>query len=146
MITISPTIAWFIAAALVLALELFLTTAYLLAVSFGLAAGAIAAWAGFGFSGQILACAAAVALGCVAVLIYKKKFSGRKDDSMRLQNLDEGRLVRVDSVGSDGLAVVTYRGATWIARPGSASNLTPGVWTIESVDGTQLILGERRGS
>ena len=140
MITISPTIAWFIAAALVLALELFLTTAYLLAVSFGLAAGAIA------FSGQILACAAAVALGCVAVLIYKKKFSGRKDDSMRLQNLDEGRLVRVDSVGSDGLAVVTYRGATWIARPGSASNLTPGVWTIESVDGTQLVLGERRGS
>ena len=143
MITISPTIAWFIAAALVLALELFLTTAYLLAVSFGLAAGAIAAWAGFGFSGQILP---AVALGCVAVLIYKKKFSGRKDDSMRLQNLDEGRLVRVDSVGSDGLAVVTYRGATWIARPGSASNLTPGVWTIESVDGTQLVLGERRGS
>lgn len=49
-------------------------------------------------------------------------------------------------VGSDGLAVVTYRGATWIARPGSASNLTPGVWTIESVDGTQLVLGERRGS
>lgn len=145
MISISSTVAWFIAAALVLALELFLTTAYLLAVSFGLAAAAVAAWSGFGFSGQILACALAVALGCVAVLLWKKRSAGRKDDSARLQNLDEGRFVRVSSVGSDGLAVVTYRGATWIARPGSNEKLSPGVWTIETVDGTQLVLGHRRG-
>ena len=52
-------------------------------------------------------------------------------------------LCLMDVVGSDGLAVVQYRGAPWVARPEGNEPLTPGRWTIARVDGTQLVLGRR---
>ena len=53
--------------------------------------------------------------------------------------LDRDQIVTVEAVGSDGLAVVQYRGAPWIARPGEGV-LSPGIWLIDRVDGAQLIL------
>lgn len=142
-ISISPALAWSIAAAAVLGAELLLSTTYLLAVALGLAVTAVAAWAGLSFSWQLFVCALAVAAGCVGVLLWRRRHAGAPDPSARLQNLDEGRCVRVASAGSDGLAVVQYRGATWIARPQGAAPLTPGRWTIARVDGAQLVLDRR---
>ena len=71
------------------------------------------------------------------------EMQGRKDPSAKLQHLDSGQWVTVDVVGSDGLAVVQYRGAPWVARPEGNEPLTPGRWTIARVDGTQLVLGRR---
>lgn len=143
MIPISPTLVWCIAAAVVLAAELFLSTVYLLAVVFGLLVAAIYAWIGLAFTWQLFACAAAVSAGCLFVLVFRRIRAGRRDPAERLQNLDEGNCVKVDAVGSDGLAVVTYRGATWIARPADSHPLTAGWWTIARVDGAQLVLDRR---
>ena len=78
-----------------------------------------------------------------SVFAVRRRNAGRKDPSAKLQHLDSGQWVTVDVVGSDGLAVVQYRGAPWVARPEGNEPLTPGRWTIARVDGTQLVLGRR---
>ena len=118
MFSVSPAIAWLIAGIAVLGAEIFLGTAYLLVVAFA-----------FG--------------GCLSVIAVRRRNAGRKDPSAKLQHLDSGQWVTVDVVGSDGLAVVQYRGAPWVARPEGNEPLTPGRWTIARVDGTQLVLGRR---
>ena len=145
MISLSPALAWSIGAAIVLGVELFLGTTFLLAVVFGFAVSALVAWSGFSFSWQLLVCACAVSTGCMGVFLWRRRQAGREDPSVRLQNLDQGRFVQVDAVGSDGLAVVRYRGATWIARPEGTEPLTPGRWAIARVDGAQLVLSRRAG-
>ena len=92
---------------------------------------------------QLVVCAVILAGGCLSVIAVRRKHAGRKDASSELQHLDNGQWVRVDTVCSDGLAVVQYRGAPWIARPDGDEPLTPGRWTIARVDGTQLVLGRR---
>lgn len=143
MISISPVLAWFIGAAIVLAVELMIGTTFLLAVVLGLAVTGLAAWAGVAFSWQLFICAVTVTAGCIGVFYWRKRRANKEDPSVRLQNLDEGRCVTVDVVGSDGLAVVSYRGATWIARAADGEILTPGRWVIAQVDGAQLVLAER---
>lgn len=143
MISISPVLAWFIGAAIVLAVELMIGTTFLLAVVFGLAVTGLAAWIGLSFSWQLFICAITVAAGCIGVFYWRKRRASKEDPSVRLQNLDEGQCVTVDVVGTDGLAVVRYRGATWIARAADNKALTPGRWVIAQVDGAQLVLAER---
>ncbi|WP_418869878.1 NfeD family protein, partial [Sutterella wadsworthensis] len=107
--------------------------------------GATAAGAAVGldFTMQLVVCAAVLAGGCLSVIAVRRRNAGRKDPSAKLQHLDSGQWVTVDVVGSDGLAVVQYRGAPWVARPEGNEPLTPGRWTIARVDGTQLVLGRR---
>ena len=95
------------------------------------------------FTMQLVVCAAVLAGGCLSVIAVRRRNAGRKDPSAKLQHLDSGQWVTVDVVGSDGLAVVQYRGAPWVARPEGNEPLTPGRWTIARVDGTQLVLGRR---
>ena len=137
MFSVSPAIAWLIAGIAVLGAEIFLGTAYLLVVAF--AFGATAAGAAM----QLVVCAAVLAGGCLSVIAVRRRNAGRKDPSAKLQHLDSGQWVTVDVVGSDGLAVVQYRGAPGVARPEGNEPLTPGRWTIARVDGTQLVLGRR---
>ena len=81
------------------------------------------------------------------VLMYfrsRKKLQGEMSLSDTIDGDDAGStLCLMDVVGSDGLAVVQYRGAPWVARPEGNEPLTPGRWTIARVDGTQLVLGRR---
>ena len=98
---------------------------------------------GLDFTMQLVVCAAVLAGGCLSVIAVRRRNAGRKDPSAKLQHLDSGQWVTVDVVGSDGLAVVQYRGAPWVARPEGNEPLTPGRWTIARVDGTQLVLGRR---
>ena len=136
MFSVSPAIAWLIAGIAVLGAEIFLGTAYLLVVAFAFAVG-------LDFTMQLVVCAAVLAGGCLSVIAVRRRNAGRKDPSAKLQHLDSGQWVTVDVVGSDGLAVVQYRGAPWVARPEGNEPLTPGRWTIARVDGTQLVLGRR---
>lgn len=146
MITISPAIAWLVAGVVVLGLEIFLGTAFLLAVSFAFAAAALAAALGAVFNWQLVVCAVALAAGCAAILAWRRRSAGREDASEALQHLDAGQWVSVTTVGSDGLALVQYRGAPWIARSESGEALSSGRWTIARVDGAQLVLGRRLGA
>ena len=143
MFSVSPAIAWLIAGIAVLGAEIFLGTAYLLVVAFAFGATAAGAAVGLDFTMQLVVCAAVLAGGCLSVIAVLRRNAGRKDPSAKLQHLDSGQWVTVDVVGSDGLAVVQYRGAPWVARPEGNEPLTPGRWTIARVDGTQLVLGRR---
>ena len=134
---ISGTILWFVAALIVAGAEMFLGTIYLIAVALGAAAGGAASFFGASLEAQIALCALVIV---AAAFLIRRLPAARADRAGELQRLDEGNLVRVESVGSDGLAVVQYRGAPWIARPGKEA-IRPGLWTIERVDGVQLVLG-----
>lgn len=117
MFSVSPAIAWLIAGIAVLGAEIFLGTAYLLVVAFAFGATAAGAAVGLDFTMQLVVCAAVLAGGCLSVIAVRRRNAGRKDPSAKLQHLDSGQWVTVDVVGSDGLAVVQYRGAPWVARP-----------------------------
>ena len=130
MFSVSPAIAWLIAGIAVLGAEIFLGTAYLLVVAFAFGATAAGAAVGLDFTMQLVVCAAVLAGGCLSVIAVRRRNAGRKDPSAKLQHLDSGQWVTVDVVGSDGLAVVQYRGAPWVARPEGNEPLTPGRWTI----------------
>lgn len=141
---VSAAVLWFIAALAALAAEMFLGTFYLLMVAAGCAAAGAAAWADLSSALQLSLCAVVTVVGCCAVRIYRRRAARRPDEAERLMQLDSGQLVKVERVTGDGLSVVQYRGAAWIARP-SAMPLSPGLWTIERVDGAQLVLGEPVG-
>ncbi len=141
--TLSATVLWFIAALLLAGGEMLLGTVFLLAVAGGAAAAGCASWAGLSMAWQLALCGLVIVAGSAAILLLRRR-AAVDDEAAKLQALDAGRLVRVEAVGSDGLAVVQYRGAPWISRP-SETPLTPGLWTIERVDGTQLVLGRRVG-
>lgn len=111
MFSVSPAIAWLIAGIAVLGAEIFLGTAYLLVVAFAFGATAAGAAVGLDFTMQLVVCAAVLAGGCLSVIAVRRRNAGRKDPSAKLQHLDSGQWVTVDVVGSDGLAVVQYRGA-----------------------------------
>ena len=129
MFSVSPAIAWLIAGIAVLGAEIFLGTAYLLVVAFAFGATAAGAAVGLDFTMQLVVCAAVLAGGCLSVIAVRRRNAGRKDPSAKLQHLDSGQWVTVDVVGSDGLAVVQYRGAPWVARPEGNEPLTPGRWS-----------------
>ena len=137
---ISGTIFWFVAALIVAGAEMFLGTIYLIAVALGAAAGGAASFFGASLEAQIALCALVIVAAAFLIRRLRAARAGEADRAGELQRLDEGNLVRVESVGSDGLAVVQYRGAPWIARPGKEA-IRPGLWTIERVDGVQLVLG-----
>ena len=137
---ISATVLWFVTALLVAGVEMMIGTIYLIAVALGAAAGGAASFFGLSVELQIALCALVIVAASFLIRRMKAARAGNADRAEQLQRLDEGNLVRVESVGSDGLAVVQYRGAPWIARPG-AESLRPGLWTIERIDGVQLVLG-----
>lgn len=131
---------WFIAALVVLGIELMLGTVYLLAAALGLAAGGLASWAGLDFTLQCLAVGlVTIAGGLVARMLRRGKAGGEAE---ALQSIDEGREVEVRSVAADGSAEVIYRGARWRARA-AVGSLAAGRWTIGRVDGTELVLEKK---
>lgn len=134
--SISATVIWFVLALLVAGAEMLTGTIYLLVVAVGCAGGGLASYAGLPVSWQLAVCAVLTVAGAFLV----RRFKSQPDDQAEvLMKLDRDQIVTVEAVGSDGLAVVQYRGAPWIARPGEGV-LSPGIWQIDRVDGAQLIL------
>lgn len=134
---LTTTSLWFIAALVVLGIELMLGTVYLLAAALGLAAGGLASWAGLDFTLQCLAVGLVTIAGCLVARVLRGGKAGGEAEA--LQSIDEGREVEVRSVAADGSAEVIYRGARWRARA-KAGTLSVGRWTIDRVDGTELVL------
>ena len=101
---------------LLVAAELLTGTFYLLMLAIGGVAGALAAHAGLGLSGQLVS---GGVTGGVAVLIsYLVRRRRPGDPSPRADrsvNLDVGETVQIDDWGADGTAQIRYRGAPWIA-------------------------------
>jgi membrane protein implicated in regulation of membrane protease activity len=117
----ADSIFWWIAAGLLVVLELVSMTFYLLMLALGAVAGALTAHAGMSITVQMIVGAV---VGMVAVVAgYQRRKRRPGDPSVRAErsvNLDVGGIVQIDEWGVDGTAEVRYRGASWAVqlRPG----------------------------
>jgi len=132
---------WWVAAGAVIALEWATGTFYLLMLSAGLVAAALATYLGASSSAQWMV-AAVVGGGLVVIWrSYRKNQPPQAPASTNPDvNLDVGSTVRVDAWAADGTASVRYRGAHWDVSllPGETGE--PGNYTIAEVIGSRLIV------
>ncbi len=134
----SSTLWWLLAGALVAA-ELATGTFYLLMVALGAAAGALAAHAGVGATGQVVA-AAVCAAGATAAWHFKRARSPKSApvESNRDVNLDIGQRLQVPEWQPDGSARVSYRGAMWAVRFAGGGQPAAGEHVIVALQGNEL--------
>jgi membrane protein implicated in regulation of membrane protease activity len=134
---------WFIAAGVLVAVEIFSGTLYLLMLSLGMAAGGVLALAGAGFPLQ-LAGSGVIALVATLALRKSRLVSGRKKLSAAA-SLDVGNTVTVDEWktmpwGTCG-ARVSYRGTWWDVEPENGNAPPePGIFVIQGIRANRLIV------
>lgn len=140
---------WLGLAALLVILEIFSGTFYLLMIAFGMLAGAMAAWFGLSNPLQML-CVALVGVAAVLLLRLRRKQGGTTtrtaaDPSI---NLDIGQSLRVDEWhGTDPgpyQARVAYRGALWDIELEKGGKPVPGDYVIREVHGSRLLVAAGR--
>lgn len=137
-------IIWFCLALVVTFLEMFLVTFYLLAVAAGFSAGGIAAYFECTTETQITAAGiTTIIVACFSFMLRKKL---RRTIDTKLNNMDKGERVHVEAskIAADGSAKVVYRGADWLAYS-TKGPLTAGIYLIDHIDGTRLVLEEKVG-
>jgi membrane protein implicated in regulation of membrane protease activity len=130
---------WWIAAGVLVAVELTTGSFYLLMLALGAAAGALAAHSGLGSSAQVVV---AAVLGGGAVVAWHLKRSRQPNaepvERNRDVSLDIGQSVHVAEWQPDGTARVHYRGAAWSVRLAPGSPPAPGPHVIVAVQGSEL--------
>ncbi|MCM1129089.1 MAG: hypothetical protein NC211_05040 [Alistipes senegalensis] len=138
-------VLWLVAAGLLVAVEIFSGTFYLLMLALGCAAGGLIALAGWGlafqFAGAGIAGTAATLLLAKSRFGMKKLLSSAHDPSV---NLDIGNVLAVHEwqTGCDGAryARVSYRGAMWDVAPGEKVQVRPGRFVIREIRSNCLIV------
>lgn len=133
----SDMMRWFLAAGLLVILELFVGTFYLLMVALGIAAGGIAA--AFGASVPIQALAAALVGVGATLLLYRRSRKAKLAARDPNINLDIGQSISV-AEWHDGSARVMYRGALWDVDLAPGGNPAAGQFTIRELRGNRLIV------
>jgi membrane protein implicated in regulation of membrane protease activity len=136
--------SWLAFTGLVIILELFTGTFYLLMVAVGLLAGALAAWFNAGASTQMIV---AAAVGAVATLaLHKSKFGWREKPEVSRDpnvNMDIGQAIKVEFWEDQGdgkfTARAMYRGAMWDVELRHAAAFA-GMFIIEEIQGSRLIV------
>lgn len=132
---------WWVLAGAMVALELFTGTFYLLMLTIGMAAAALAAHAGLGLTGQLIV-GAVVGSAAVVGWHLKKKQRARNQpvDALSDVRLDVGEVVQIEQWLADGTAEVHYRGAKWdaIHRPGVTPG--PGQHRVAELIGNRLLV------
>lgn len=133
-------IVWFIAAALMVAAELFAGTLYLLVIALGAVAGGAVSLAG----GAVWMQFAVAALVAVAGFVWvRRKGRGTSDASPSTNlSLDVGQPVEVVERRVDGSLRVAYRGSQWDADLEPAAGNGP--YAVKEVRGTRLLLAARK--
>ncbi|MDR0274689.1 MAG: NfeD family protein [Burkholderiaceae bacterium] len=132
---------WWIAAGLLVAVELMTGTFYLLMLALGAVAGALAAHLGLGASGQLLTGAFVGSAVVLAAYLVKRPKPGdlpaRADRSV---NLDIGETVQIDAWNADGTAQVRYRGAQWTVLPRGDAPTRTGAHRVVELSGNRLLV------
>lgn len=134
----SPTVWWILAGALVAA-ELVSGTFYLLMLSLGAAAAALAAHMGMPPEAH-WATFAAVGGGAVLVLYLIRRRRKPTAEDERHDHLDLGAMVHVTKWSPEGQTRVQYRGAEWSARHAHGGAPRIGPHRIAGQDGNELLL------
>jgi membrane protein implicated in regulation of membrane protease activity len=131
---------WLIAAGVLVILELFTGTFYLLMIAIGLSFGALASLLGWSVPAQTIA---AAVVGVFATGLLHRSRLGRphKGDPARDHNvnLDIGQNVEVPAWQA-GHARVMYRGALWDVELGPGAKPEAGRFKIVEVQGSRLIV------
>jgi membrane protein implicated in regulation of membrane protease activity len=136
----SESTIWWLLAGAAVGIELLTGTFYLLMLSIGLAAAAIASYLGLALTWQFVT-AAVVGGGAVVLWHFLR---GDQSDKRPAQSntdvhIDIGEPVFVDSWNADGTTNVKYRGANWAAvTHGQAP--TTGQYRITELLGNRLVL------
>lgn len=141
----NPAMWWLIAAGVLVIMELFSGTFYLLMVAVGLLAGSAAAWFGLGGSAQAVI---AGAVAAVSTLALRRSKWGKIQRTNSAQDanilLDIGQVLHVQQWEDDGLsnhsARVQYRGAQWDVQLASGAEPKAGRCVIREVRGSCLIV------
>jgi len=132
---------WFVLAGVLIILEIFTGTFYLLMLAIGCGAGGIAAWFGVPIGPQLIT---AAAVGLVTTFILRRSKLGKSSnpDAARDRNinLDIGETVTVNQWSPEGVARVMYRGAMWDVELAPGASAVPGVYSIAEVRGSRLIV------
>jgi len=132
---------WLAMAGIVVILEMFSGTFYLLMIAFGLAAGALAALVGLAPSVQLIV---AAVVGIVATYALRRSRWGRRRaiDAVRDPNinLDIGQSVQVEHWDANGSTRAMYRGAPWDIELAAGEEARPGSFIIREVRGSRLIV------
>lgn len=136
------TTLWWLLAGTLVGLEMVTGTFYLLMLSLGLVAGALAAHAGWSMIAQL---SSAALIGSAAVSIFyliKRPAAGAPSvRRLRSLNLDIGEVVQVNGWLPDGSAQVHYRGAQWTVIPAqSDQDLSAGPHRIIELQGNRLVV------
>jgi len=132
---------WWVLAGAAIAVELLTGTFYLLMLSLGLIAAAIAAHLGATATLQLVVAAVAGGGFVVAWRRYKQKTpSAAPARANRDVNLDVGETVQVDAWGPDGTSSVKYRGANWSVSLATGASQIPGPHRIVEVVGSRLVV------
>jgi len=136
---------WWIAAGVVVAVELATGTFYLLMMALGLAAAAVAAHLGLPGTGQVVV-AALVGGGATALWHFKRYRQPRSAPARenRDVNLDIGETIHIAEWSSDRTARVPYRGTTWTARLEPGAEPVAGEHVVTAVEGNWLVLTPAR--
>jgi len=141
----SDWIYWSIVAGILVIVEIFTGTFYLLMIAIGFAAGAFSAWLGLAISLQIVI-AAIVGTAATLALRFSRYGSSKKTDAARDPNvnIDIGQTVIVGEwqTKSESMytARVMYRGAMWDIELSSGERAQPGVFTICALKGNRLVV------
>ena len=141
----SEWMSWFGVAGIVVVLELFSGTFYLLMIGIGLASGGLAALLGLSSELQFII---AGVIGVVATVILRRSRFGlrSKVDATRDPNvnLDIGQTLQIASWNnvSDGVysARSMHRGAMWDIQFKSPQQPRSGMFKIVEIQGSQLIV------
>jgi membrane protein implicated in regulation of membrane protease activity len=132
---------WWVLAGAVIAVELLTGTFYLLMLSMGLIAAAIAAHLGAAASMQMVVAAVVGGGFVLAWRRYKQKTpSAPPAGANRDVNLDVGETVQVEAWDADGTSSVKYRGANWSVSLIAGATPAPGAYIIVEVVGSRLIV------
>lgn len=138
-------IVWSVLAGVVVILELFTGTFYLLMIAIGLASGALAALIG---AVNPLQYVVAALVGVAATYALRRSKLGKfnKTDAARDRNvnLDIGETLTVEDwkQGADKkhTARTMYRGAMWDVELEHGAHARPGSFTIREIRGSRLIV------
>lgn len=141
----SDWVLWFVSAGVVVILELFTGTFYLLMIAIGLAAGGVAATMGASSAVQLLT---ASLVGVLAVYGLRQSRFGKRRIVDAAQdpnvNLDIGQALTVDAwtchPGGRSTARVAYRGAMWDVELEPGEQPRSGAFVIREVRGSRLIV------
>ena len=132
---------WWVLAGVVIAVELVTGTFYLLMLSLGLIAAAIAAHLGAPTTLQLIVAALVGGGSVVAWRSYKQKTPCAPPASANHDvNMDIGETVHVAAWNTDGTSTVKYRGANWQVALAPGATPTPGPHIIVEVIGSKLIV------